>query len=152
MLNDQWRGRTPLTLDNLPFGRYVIRLVLPGYDASRHELTLSARDATQEVRGRLERAAAPARPAPAPAPRTTTTKPAPSRVFTGTLYVDSRPRGATVFLDGRSVGQTPLSLPDVPIGAHVVRLELAGKRTWTTSTRVVAGETARVTGSLEDRN
>jgi hypothetical protein len=33
-----------------------------------------------------------------------------------------------------------------------VRLELEGKRTWTSSTRVVAGETARVTGSLEDRN
>jgi hypothetical protein len=56
-----------------------------------------------------------------------------------------------VFLDGRSVGQTPLSLPEVPIGAHVVRLELAGKKTWTSSTRVVAGEMARVTGSLDDR-
>jgi hypothetical protein len=32
-----------------------------------------------------------------------------------------------------------------------VRLEMAGKKTWTSSTRVVAGQTARVTGSLEDR-
>jgi hypothetical protein len=45
-----------------------------------------------------------------------------------------------------------LSLPEVPIGTHVVRLELAGKKTWATSTRVVAGETARVTGSLDDQN
>jgi len=31
----------------------------------------------------------------------------------------------------------------------VVRLELTDHRAWTTSTRVTAGEQARVTGSLE---
>ncbi|HET7698357.1 MAG TPA: PEGA domain-containing protein [Vicinamibacterales bacterium] len=156
-LNGDWRGRTPLTLDSLPFGRYVIRVVLPGYEVSRHEVTLHARDAEQEVRARLERPAAPpaaartpARPAPVP-PAGGRAATRPANAFTGSLYVDSRPRGAAVFLDGRNVGQTPLSLPEVPIGAHVVRLELEGKRTWTASTRVVAGETARVTGSLEDR-
>jgi hypothetical protein len=159
-VNGRWSGRTPLTLDSLPFGRYVIRVVLPNYEVSRHELTLNARDAEQEVRARLERSAPAARTAPPTASRTTaappaagrtTAKPPAATVFTGSLYVDSRPRGATVFLDGRNVGQTPLSLPEVPIGAHVVRLELEGKRTWTTSTRVVAGDTSRVTGSLEDR-
>lgn len=169
-INGDWRGRTPLTLDSLPLGRYVVRLVLPGHDTSRHEVTLSARDTTQEIRARLTRTAsttaarppagnaAPSRP-PAggatasrpPAGSATPSRPAPADVYTGSLYVDSRPRGATVFLDGRSVGQTPLSLPEVPIGAHVVRLELAGKKTWTSSTRVVAGEMARVTGSLDDR-
>jgi hypothetical protein len=152
-VNGVWRGRTPLTLDSLPFGRYVIRIVLPGYATSRHELTLSARDASQDVRARLAPNPQAARPAPSAAPTSRTpAKPAPANVFTGSLYVDSRPRGATVYLDGRNVGQTPLSLPEVPIGAHVVRLELTGKRTWTASTRVVAGEMARVTGSLEDRN
>jgi hypothetical protein len=149
MVNNTWRGRTPLTLDNLPFGRYVVRLVLPGYVTSRHEFTLSAREATQDVRARLDRTAAPVRPSPAPATRTPA-KPTSADAFTGSLYVDSRPRGATVFLDGKNVGQTPLSIPQVAIGAHVVRLEMTGKRTWTSSTRVVAGETARVTGSLED--
>ena len=37
------------------------------------------------------------------------------------------------------------------IGSHVVRIEMAGKQPWTTTTRVVAGEMQRVTGSLEDR-
>ena len=147
-LNGDWRGRTPATFDNLPFGRYVVRVVMPGYGVSRHDVTLSARDVSQEVRARLERTAPPPRPAP---DTRTPAKPAPANTFTGSLYVDSRPRGATVFLDGRNVGQTPLSLPEVAIGAHVVRLEMSGKRTWTASTRVVAGETARVTGSLEDQ-
>jgi hypothetical protein len=47
------------------------------------------------------------------------------------------------------VGVTPLRLADVGIGSHVVRLELNDHRAWTTSTRVAAGEEARVTGSLE---
>lgn len=148
-INGAWRGRTPLTLDRMPFGQYVIRLVLPGYQVARHELTLSARNTTQEVRARLQRTASTRAARPAAPP--TTRRPPQAEVFTGSLYVDSRPRGATVFLDGRNIGRTPLSLPEVRIGAHVVRLELAGKQTWTTSTRVVAGETARVTGSLEDR-
>ena len=149
-INGTWRGRTPLTLDRQPFGRYAVRLVLPGYDVARHDVTLSARETTQEVRGRLTRAAAPA-PARTPAP-SAPARPGGASVFTGSLYVDSRPRGATVFVDGKNVGQTPLSIPEIAIGAHVVRLELAGKQTWTASTRVVAGETARVTGSLEDRH
>jgi hypothetical protein len=71
-------------------------------------------------------------------------------VFTGSLYVDSRPRGATVLVDGKSIGQTPLSVADVAIGEHLVRIELAGKKPWSTTARVVAGQMARVTGSLED--
>ena len=150
-VNSEWRGRTPLTIDSLPFGRYVVRLVLPGYQVARHEVNINAADTSQEVRARMERTPPPPRAA-APVPSRPPAKPAPAaNVFVGSLFVDSRPRGATVFLDGRNVGQTPLSLPEIPIGAHVVRLELAGKQTWTTSTRVVAGETARVTGSLEDR-
>jgi hypothetical protein len=52
-------------------------------------------------------------------------------------------------IDGKPAGTTPASIPEVPIGSHVVRLELADHRAWTSSTRVTAGEQVRVTGSLE---
>jgi hypothetical protein len=42
-------------------------------------------------------------------------------------------------------------VPNISAGAHVVRIELTGKKPWTSSTRVASGEMARVTGSLEDR-
>jgi hypothetical protein len=67
------------------------------------------------------------------------------------LYVDSNPRGASVLLDGKNIGMTPLTLNNVSVGSHVVRIEMPGKRSWASTTRVVAGETARVTGSLEDK-
>jgi hypothetical protein len=160
-VNGTWRGRTPLTLDNLAFGRYAVRVVQPGYAVARDTFTLTSHDASHEFAVKLARETAPAPAAPAPAPRTppaasrTPARPAPTaaepEAFTGVLFVDSRPQGATVFVDDRSVGVTPLSLPGIPAGSHVVRLELTGKKTWTTTTRVVAGQTARVTGSLDDK-
>ena len=69
--------------------------------------------------------------------------------YTGELFVDSRPQGANVLLDGRVVGKTPLQLPNVPIGTHVVRIELAEHKPWFSTATVTAGEIRRVTGSLE---
>ena len=40
-------------------------------------------------------------------------------------------------------------IPDVGIGSHVVRLDLAEHRPWSASARVAAGQETRVTGSLE---
>jgi hypothetical protein len=151
-LNGRWRGRTPLTLEKLPFARYVVRVVQPGYAVEREEVALSRTDAsrTLSVRMRPERGAAPARSgAPArgsAAPSSGTTRPVP---LTGTLFVASNPPGARVFVDGKPVGTAPIRVPDVHIGAHVVRMELPDHRTWSTSTRIVAGQDVRVTGSLE---
>ncbi len=106
--------------------------------------------------------ATPAPPAPAPAAKkpaekaaaaATTRKPPPATTkpaaFVGSLSIASRPAGATVTLDGRVVGVTPLTLPGVAAGPHAVRLQLAGYRTWSVSAQVVAGQAKRVNASLE---
>ncbi len=156
-VNGHWRGRTPLTLEKLPFGRYVVRVVEPGYRIESQEFALSARDSAHTIDARLQpdraatsRTPAPGRlPATPPAPKPGTSPPAANGAFTGALYVDSRPQGANVLLDGRIVGKTPLRLSDVRIGTHVVRLELPEHRPWSSVARVTAGQEFRVTGSLE---
>ncbi len=65
--------------------------------------------------------------------------------------VDSRPAGASVFVDGKMVGTTPLLLDAVTAGEHSVRLELNGFRAWTSGATVTGGERTRVSGSLEQR-
>jgi len=151
-VNGRWRGRTPLTLEKLPFGRYDVRVVQPGYRAAREAVTLSSADASRSLSVRLQQETRPSKPAAAkpvpakPAPVPSAARP---QKFTGAIYVDSRPRGASVFVDGRRVGVTPIRVPDVPIGAHVVRLELPDHQIWSVSARVTAGEQTRVTGSLE---
>src|SRR5262249_16249990 len=138
-INGTWRGRTPLTLDNLAFGKYKVRVVQPGFVAAHEDVTLNAGTAAHTIDTRLvpEERAAPAPRAAAPSPSTPAS-------FTGSIFVDSRPRGATVLIDGKSVGQTPLSVPAIPVGSHAVRIEMAGKKPWSAPTRVTAGETARV--------
>ena len=146
-VNGKWRGRTPLTLDALPFGNYVVRVVQPDYKTSREEFALDARNPSRTLNVKLEseKPAAPARTRPAQqeAPRAAET-------FTGVLFVDSHPQGATVVVDGKPVGKTPLRLSDVRIGTHVVRLELAKHRPWYSTARVVSGQEVRVAGSLEE--
>jgi sugar lactone lactonase YvrE len=41
----------------------------------------------------------------------------------GTLKVTTVPAGASVYLQGRQIGRTPLELPDVPVGRHDLRIE-----------------------------
>jgi hypothetical protein len=153
-INGEWRGRTPLTLDDQPFGTYNVRVVQEGYVVATEQVVLSASSPDRTVTARLERAAAQ-RPAPAP-PRAAPAPPRPAppatqkpAVYTGSMYVDSRPRGARVLVNGKAVGTTPLRLTDLPVGSHVVRLELEDHRVWSTSARVQAGQEARVTGSLD---
>jgi hypothetical protein len=141
-VNGQWRGRTPLTLEDLAFGHYVVRIVQPGFKVAREDFTLGARDAAYTMNARLEReAAAPSARPSAP--------PAPQKEFTGSLFVDSRPQGASVLLDGNLVGRTPLMLTEVKIGMHVVRLDLAEHKPFSSTARIISGQEARVTASLE---
>ena len=66
----------------------------------------------------------------------------------GAIDVDSRPRGARVFIDGRYIGVTPLRWPDAAAGAHQVVLEHAGYTRTTIPVTVRQGEPARVVATL----
>jgi hypothetical protein len=152
-INGKWKGRTPLTLDNLKFGKYEVRVVQPGFEVAREQLTLSQSAASRAVDVTLRRVPTDKR-APAPEARTAqspaSASPAkPPVAASGAMFVDSRPQGARVFLDGKELGVTPLSLAALPTGSHVVRLELADHQSWTETTQVVGQKTAHVTGSLE---
>lgn len=81
-----------------------------------------------------------------PATRTTESGP---RNSEGRVEVVSRPAGAQVFLDGRLVGRTPLTLSQVSAGSHAVRLALPGHQRWVTTVDVAPGAHARVAASLE---
>ena len=81
-------------------------------------------------------------------PKPTVQEPA-SAAGPGSLQVVSRPAGAQVVLDGRSVGRTPMTIPDVSQGEHRIQLDLPGFKAWATSVDVKAGGQSRVAASLE---
>ncbi len=67
----------------------------------------------------------------------------------GSIAVDSRPRGARVTVDGKSVGQTPLRVGSMSPGDHRVLIELQGHRRVASTVKVVAGAQVRLAVSLE---
>ena len=171
-IDGTWRGRTPLTVDKLKLGSHEVRIIQAGYAVARQSVALTAKAPARTLSFRLERdrTAPVAPPAPSasgkapasaePSARKPADKPTPLPPVApeprgteargpGSLYVDSRPRGAAVFLDGRQVGVTPATISDVPPGPHVVRIELLDHRVWTANSQVLPGQQTRVTGSLE---
>jgi serine/threonine-protein kinase len=132
-------GRTPLTESGLSLAGHSVVLSRPGFVTESHRVTLSRRVPASTVSATLKaERRAPATPA-APAART------------GSVSVDSRPRGASITIDGRAIGQSPASIPGLTPGNHSLRLELAGHKPLVTTFTVKAGETARVAVTLEIR-
>jgi hypothetical protein len=107
-------GRTPLRLASRPWplqGQVEVRLA--GFRAWSSPLAAGLAE-TRQVDLRLE---------PLPA----------------SLSLSSSPPGAEVSLDGRTVGQTPLALADLPPGRHDLGLTLAGYQSWQASLELEPG-------------
>lgn len=149
------RGETPATVRDLERGTHLVRLVRDGYATRDRRVVITASRPAQSLtialarvrpptlrntQGRSEQGRAPLPSAPA--------KQATIGGGAGPLTVESRPSGASVFIDGKLVGTTPLNLSTVPAGDHTVWLERDGYRRWTSSVRVASGQN-KVTASLE---
>jgi serine/threonine protein kinase len=142
-LDGRARGETPLALRDLPLGGHTIVVSRPGYAPERRRVTLTRNRLAQTLTVPLRASSTAAATARRPE------RPEASG-YTGTMVFESRPTGARVVLDGREVGRTPLVLPGIRAGSHVVRLELDGHRTWTAAVQVVAEQRNRVAASLEE--
>lgn len=126
------RGRTPLVIRDLPLRVVRVTLQRDGYQPDDRRVALSAARPAATVESTLT-------PVKAAAPAETT----------GTLVVESRPVGATVYVDGQAIGVTPLSVSDLAPGTRRIRLQLAGFNPWVTTAQVQAGTRTRVAASLE---
>jgi serine/threonine-protein kinase len=126
-VNGEVRGDTPLALADLPLGAYSVRVERKGYDPQSRDVTLSDGSPSAEVRVALVRSAA-AEPA--------------------TADIQSTPPGASVSVDGRPAGETPLSGLKLKPGRHQVTLALDGHEPWSGTVDVAAGEKGRVAATL----
>lgn len=138
------KGVTPLTLGDLEYGTRNITVARSGYvtETRRVQLSRDRPSRSLDVRLAAQAAAAPpARPASQAAP-------AQPGVTTGGLTVESRPTGASVTVNGKPIGTTPLTMNDLPPGDYRVVMSMPGYQNVSTTVRVVAGERVRAAASL----
>ncbi|MGE0785494.1 MAG: protein kinase [Sandaracinaceae bacterium] len=65
-------------------------------------------------------------------------------VLTGTLTLDSDPSGAALSVDGRAIGPTPQTVPELSTGRHTVAVALDGYAPHEGSVEIRAGQTTTV--------
>jgi serine/threonine-protein kinase len=125
-LNGEPRGVTPLDIEALPPGNYIVELSLRGYQPSTQTIVVTADGAPAQAKGVLQRLA------PAVA----------------SLTVLSTPLGAAVSIDGVPAGLTPLVNQRLRPGTHRVDVQKAGFEPWTSNLTARGGEPIKVDATL----
>jgi hypothetical protein len=130
-LDGNYVGRTPvnssLNLDTVPPGEHIIALELPGYQPYSTRTNVSPR-LVSSVNAVLI--------------------PASGAFARGTLSVTSDPAGATISVDNRSFGISPLTAGDIAAGNHRITLTREGYQNYSTSILVTEGNTSTVSATL----
>jgi ElaB/YqjD/DUF883 family membrane-anchored ribosome-binding protein len=92
-----------------------------------------------------ERVSTPQRPSPDRAPAPIADRP---QTFVGTLSITSVPSGASVSINGKPAGVTPLRLPRQRAGSMAVQIARDGFERWSAAVRVPADRLTEVTARL----
>lgn len=112
-------GQTPLPEMSLAPGEYQLEFQLDGYQPRTYSLKITDDGLDRPVHVRLT-----------PLPRT------------GSLRIESEPADAIVYVDDTcQIEHTPLTIQDITVGTHNIRVEKAGFRPITRSISVEAGKT-----------
>jgi PKD repeat protein len=136
ILDGNNKGTTPATISGLTAGTHSVKLTMSGYyDYSQDSVTVAA-GKTTPVNGVLI-----SRSQPAPSAYST-------QAGMGTIVVTSSPPGANVYLDGKSSGKTPITIPDVIPGTHTILLTMQGYSDTSRSVDVSAGSQNQISVDL----
>ena len=134
-MDDSYKGITPISLDGVTVGSYMIKIVKEGYNNETREISLGAGEIiNQDIQ---------------------------LKPLTGSIYVTSSPSGAIVYLGGATTisgesmwrgwaykGETPVLLSEVVVGSHTIMLSKSDYFTVTKAVSVSVGETLPVHENL----
>ena len=148
------RGVTPLALRDLDLGAREITVTRRGYVPEERRIVLTKARPSQSVEVRMSASAsatASRSGAGTSAPRPSTPASLGKPSATGALAIESRPAGASVSVNGKPSGTTPMMINELAPGDYRVTLSLSGYREFATTVRVVAGERARAAARLTEQ-
>jgi hypothetical protein len=109
-------GTTPYMFTGLMTGYHTVEVDYPGYEAYVTNVYVDS-GTNQEIYAALT-----------------------PLVSYGSLYIDSTPGGADVYVDGNYQGTSPVTVSAMAVGAHQVELHLAGYEVLTSTQNVYASQ------------
>ncbi len=124
-LDGTYRGRTTLTLSNVRVGKHTIKVTKKDYYNWSETVQVEG-SSTTYVSARLE-----------PVPRT------------GSIYINSTPSSAKVYLGGAYRGRTPLTISNLEIGEYQIKISKDDYYDWYSTVRVKQNMTIQVFAQLE---
>lgn len=113
-LDGEKMGETPLEVEGLRAKKYSVRVELGGYESVDHEISLTegiGRKLTISLVKSTQESSTPP-PVPTPAPALATSKET-SQQFSS-VFINTQPGGAKIFVDGKHYGTTPKHIELLP--------------------------------------
>jgi|GEM_PF-4220933 len=71
-----------------------------------------------------------------------------SQIGTGSLSVETTPKGASVFLDGMPMGMSPVTIQNIITGRHIVKISKPGYQSFGTVLTIQAGKVKNLDAKL----
>ncbi len=118
VVNNEYKGKTPLTLEGLDPGTYNVTFSRFGYHKFFTQVNVEP-GSVSEVTASLAQE-------------------------TGGLAISTSPAGARVTLDGADAGISPMTIPNLPAGSHMLNVSLAGYTPQEQPVNVIANQTRAV--------
>ncbi len=111
------KGLTPITIDDLPLGEHFIEVKKDNFTTWSHKIDVSEYKVIQLM--------------------------ANLQAVSASLTVETTPEGATVYLNGKKEGVTPLTVENLDAGDYVLKIEKDGFAPYEEKITVSKGETVK---------
>ncbi|MDI6752076.1 MAG: PEGA domain-containing protein [bacterium] len=131
-VNGIQKGKSPLTVSNIPLEKYEIRITKEGYLEWTGDVELSLKKRKEQIIANLSLI-------PAPIGIATVTT-----IGTGTLFVKTSPVAA-VYVDGKAIRRMPVILDE---GVHTITVSKDGYYTFRRQIEITSGEKLQVVANL----
>jgi PKD repeat protein len=140
------RGTAPVTITDLSSGQHTISITKDGYAGYTTKVTVTGGETIPLSLNLVPLPATTSGPSALPTPEDTTTPETTVSLSSGfgTLNIQSNPQGASIVIDGDSIGKTPMAVRNVEIGKHTVILSMSGYNATSIQAEVYAGSTTDV--------
>ncbi len=128
-LSDRYAGKTPLTMEHVRVGEYIIRVELLDYQVWSSTIRISPN-------------------------RTTTTHAGLERILQyGSIAIRSNENNARIYVDNQYMGTTDknrtILLDDIRAGFHEVKMTLSGYQDWIQTVEVKPNQRVQITVNIE---